>query len=140
MSWVVGTRKNKRKLVREGPKFYTIAVLRRFLELSRSPVDRAAYSRMLQLVEAEKFDEFKGMAGSIGIVDSEAIAMLKLAHILEANLTWLDAETKVGGKAAYAKKINAAFSALAKGISFQGKWEMFSSHLIRKASRLYGWS
>jgi len=140
MVWIVGTRKKKFKNSPEGPRAYTAAVLKSFMRLGRSPVERASFARMLRFVEIGRFEEFAAVPGSIGLINSEEIALLRLEGFLELQMGWLDAETKVGGKAVYAKKINAAFSALAKDISFRGKWDVFASHLIRKASRLYGWS
>lgn len=139
MAWIVGTRKRKRKLLKEGPKFYTACVLKKFIELSRDPAERAAYMRMLQLLEAKKFRAFKKFPGSIGLINSEAIALVKLSSFLDSQLHWLDAETKVKGKPVYTRKVRKAFSSLAKDISYRGKWDMLSSHLIRKAARMYNW-
>jgi hypothetical protein len=94
---------------------------------------------MLRFVEIGRFDEYSAVDGNAGIVNSEDIALLKLAGFLERDLTWQDAETKVAGKAPYVKKVRAAFSALEKAISYHGKSGALVSHLVRKASRLYGW-
>ncbi|MEM5814327.1 MAG: hypothetical protein QXD77_00745 [Candidatus Aenigmatarchaeota archaeon] len=139
MAWIVGTRKKKMKLSPEGPRVYTAAVLRAFSNASRSPAERASFARMLRFVEMGKFDEYAAVDGNIGVVSSEEMAVLKLAGFLEKDLTWMDAETKVGGKAAYVRKVRAAFSALAKEVSYQGRWDALASHLVRKAARLYGW-
>jgi len=139
MAWMVGTRKKKFKFSPEGPRVYTAAVLKSFINISRSPAERAAFARMLRFVEIGKFDEYSAVDGNIGIVNSEALALLKLVGFLERDLTWLDAETKVVGRPAYIKKVRAAFSALEKEISYKGKSEALVSHLVRKASRLYGW-
>jgi len=139
MAWIVGTRKKKRKLEKEGPKFYTECVLKKFIELSRSPVERAAYAHMLQLLKARKITAFKKFPGSIGLIESEALALVALENFLDAQLSELDAETKVKGKTAYVRKVRKAFSSLAKDISYKGKWDALASHLIRKAARMYGW-
>jgi hypothetical protein len=139
MVWMVGTRKKKEKLVSEGPRFYTAAVLRSFIRLSGSPIERAAFGHMLRFVEIGGFDKYRAVDGNIGIVNSEEIALLKLAGFLEKDLTWIDAQTKVAGRAAYVKKVRQAFLALAKEMGYRGKWDVLTSHLIRKASRMYGW-
>lgn len=140
MAWIVGTRKKKAKLVSGGPRAYTAAVLNAFIRLSRSPAERAAFARMLRFVEIGKFDEYSAIDGNVGIVSSEGMAFLKLSGFLERDMSWLDAETKVGGKAAYAKKVNAAFSSLAKDLNCRAKWDALASHLVRKAARMYGWT
>lgn len=139
MAWIVGTRKKKFKLSPEGPRVYTAAVLKSFINISRKPSERASFMRMLRFVEIGKFDEYSKTEGNIGIVNSESLALFKLVGFLERDLTWMDAETKVGGKPAYIRKVRAAFSSLSKDISYHGKPEALVSHLVRKASRLYGW-
>jgi len=71
MAWMVGTRKKKMKFSPEGPRVYTAAVLKSFINISRSPVERAAFARMLRFVEIGKFDEYSAVDGNIGIVNSE---------------------------------------------------------------------
>jgi len=136
---ITGTRKNKHAFTVEGPRAYTAAVLKSFIGLGRSPAERAAFGRMLRFVEIGRFDEYSAVEGNIGIVNSEEIALLKLAGFLERDLSWMDAETKVSGKPAYIKRVRAAFSALEKEIGYKGKSGALVSHLVRKASRIYGW-
>jgi len=139
LAWITGTRKNKHAFIVEGPRAYTAAVLKSFIGVSRSPAERAAFARMLRFVEIGKFDEYSAVEGNIGVVNSEELALLKLAGFLEKDLMWQDVETKVGGKPAYVKKVRAAFSALEKEIGYKGKSGALVYHLVGKASRLHGW-
>lgn len=123
----------------EGPLLYTRSVLELMLELSSDPVERASLARAVLLLEKRKFWEYRNTPYSIGIINTKEAAVRALVDYLASQMSWMDARTKLAGKAAYVRKVRYALALLSKKIGYRGKWDALSGSLVRRASTYWDW-
>ena len=122
-----------------GPVFYTKVVVKVLQNMSDDPVERILYSKMLKLLEAGNLNEFQKFPESPGLAISKEAAIAIVAEYLDSQADWLDVETKVKGRAEYARKVREKLKRVADEVGFKGSIDAIVSHLVNEAARYYGW-
>ena len=118
---------------------YTRSVLEVMEGLSSDPVERAALARAALLLEKRKFWEYRNTPYSIGIINTKEAAVRALVDYLASRISWMDARTKLAGKAAYVRMVRENLALLSRKIDYRGKWDALSGSLVRRASAYWDW-
>ena len=123
----------------EGPLLYTRSVLEVMEGLSSDPVERASLARAVLLLGKRKFWEYRNTPYNIGIINTKEAAIRALVDYFASQISWMDAQTKLAGKAVYVKKVRETLALLSKKIGYSGKWDALAGSLVRRASAYWDW-
>ncbi len=123
----------------EGPLFYTRSLLEVMRELSSDPVERASLDRAVLLLEKGKVAGYRATPGSVGLVNTKEDAVRALVGYMASRMSWTDVQTKLQGRAAYARKVRYVLALLSTRIGYRGKWDALADSLVRKATEYWNW-